>query len=117
MVIKIESENNTISSFSSVENINVQVDDRIELVKLIDGAAINDGWNGVKENDGDIISLNTTFAPDDFAVLKSIWANRKTCKVTLGDEVIENCHVIIKSYSYLDKFESYKNVSLEIWRV
>lgn len=117
MVIKITDGSTTITSLSSVDSITMTPDDRLELVKLIDGAIIQDGWQGQRKEDGDTIACNATFSPADFAKLKSVWNSRKTVTVVLGDETISNCHIVIKSYTYVDRFESYKNVSLEVWRV
>lgn len=117
MVIEIIDDNETISSLSSVSNISIAPDDRLELIKLIDGATLQDGWNGLKKDDGDVLSCSATFSAEDFAKLKTIWNSRKKVDVKLGEETIEKCHIVIKNYTYVDKFESYKNVSLEIWRV
>lgn len=117
MVIRIFNDDNSISSLSGVENVSLQPDDRLELVKLINGVAIQDGWNGTKKNIGDILSLSATFAPADFKVLKVFWINREKVTVQIGKETIENATIVIKSYNYTPHFEEYKNVSLEIWRV
>ena len=117
MVINISNGTDSISSLSSIENVSSQPDDRLELVKLINGVTIQDGWNGIRKNVGDILSLSATFTPADFETLKAFWANRTKVTVQIGEEVIENATIVIKSYNYISHFESYKNVSLEIWRV
>lgn len=117
MVIKIIDGDTTITSLSSVDSITVTPDDRLELVKLIDGATVQDGWQGQRKEDGDTIACSATFSPTNFNLLKSVWNNRRKVNVVLGEETINDCHIVIKSYTYVDKFENYKNVSLEIWRV
>lgn len=116
MVIDITDGTTTVKSLSAAENITVTPDDRLELLKLIDGAAVQDGWDGTKNNEGDALALSTTFDPDGWAQVKAWWSNRKRVTVVLGDEILNNVLLVVKSYTYTQHFEDYKKVSLEIWR-
>lgn len=116
MVIKITDKLGEFSTFSEPENIEYAPDNRMELVKLVHGACVQDGWDGQKLDTADVVSFSATFDRDGFTRLRAISDSRERVAVEIRDERIVNALLVLKSYSYNVKFDGYKNASVEIWR-
>lgn len=116
MVIKITDKLGEFTTFSEPENIEYSPDNRMEIVKLVHGACVQDGWDGQKMDTADVVSFSATFDKDGFARLRSISNSRERVAVEIGSERIVNALLILKSYSYNVKFDGYKNASVDIWR-
>jgi len=109
---------NGYKSLGKAENYATQPDDRQELVKLVSGAVVVDGWNGARQAVGDAVSLTATFARADANSIIAIWNARTLVAVTLDDgTTINQARIIIRRISYPKLFESTHTIlDLEIWR-
>lgn len=116
MVIKITDKLGEFSTFSEPENIEYAPDNRMELVKLVHGACVQDGWDGQKLDTADVVSFSATFDRDGFARLRAISDSRERVAVDIENERITDALLVLKSYSYNVKFAGYKNASIDIWR-
>ena len=97
------------------ENWKVTPDDRQTQIETIGGKVVQD-FGHVEE--GDIFSCSVTLKAADAITLYDYWHNRTlvTVRDVAGQEW-ENLRVVIKRYSYVDRFESHYAVDLEFWRV
>lgn len=116
MVIKITDKLGEFSTFSEPDNIEYVPDNRLELVKLVHGACMQDGWDGQKLDTADVVSFSATFDRDGFMRLRTISNSRERVAVEIGSDRIVNALLVLKSYSYNTKFDGYKNASVEIWK-
>ena len=116
MVIKITDKLGAFSTFSEPDNIEYAPDNRMEIVKLVHGACVQDGWDGQKMDTTEVVSFSATFDKDGFTRLRAISNSRERVAVEIGSERIVNALLVLKSYSYNTKFDGYKNASVEIWR-
>ena len=103
-------------SLTTPESWTYTPDDRQTQVQTFDGVVVQDyGW----KYSGDKMGFSATFWLEDFWKIVGYWSNRE--KVTIKDmSGIEwpGCRVIIKSYSYINYFETRAvKMVLEIWRV
>lgn len=114
MRIKIIDNDTVIESLDTPTDLTVNKDTRVEVVKTIDGVAILDG--GTAES-GDSLSTSFTLSDADFSKLKAICNLRKLVDIELENAKYSNMLIILKSYSYIDKFQSFKKVNVEMWSV
>ena len=112
---------NNYKSVGKTENYTVSPDDRQELVQLVDGAVAIDGWDGTRQNDGDVVGFTATFTHADAQAVIGLWNNRTLTTVQLEDgSAISNARIIIKRISYPDPLPfraKYTVLDIEVWRV
>ena len=97
------------------ENWSVTPDDRQTRIETIGGVVVQD-FGHVEE--GDSFSCSVTVSAAVAPLLAEYWHNRIPVTVRdVGGLVYQNMRVIIKKYSYVDKFEDYWRADLELWRV
>lgn len=102
-----------VYSYGKAEGWTYAPDDRQEKIELINGVTVQDCG---RIEAGDSMSCSATFRIADFGTLCGYWNNRT--KVTMIDEsgtIHNNTRVIVKTYSYVDRFPSYVKCDLEFW--
>ncbi len=104
-----------VYSYGKAEGWSYTPDDRQEKIELINGVTVQDCGH---VEAGDTFSCSATFSSTDFVILMGYWTNRT--KVTVVDESgasHSNMRVIVKSYTYVNRFPSYVKADLEFWQV
>lgn len=111
----------SIKSIGKTDGLQIVPDDRQELVKTVTSAgvasvAVED--NGVVDN-GEVVSCSAVFSASDYLTLRGYWSNRTRVTVILDDgTTISNARIVIRNVQYYDNLlNSYKTVTLEVWRV
>ena len=104
-----------VRSFARPEDWTYTPDDRQQKVEIINGVAIQD-FGHIEA--GDTMSFSANFRRKDFDVLVGYWSNRVLVDIEdASGTIFQKCRVVIKSYSYIDYFESSMvKATLEIWR-
>ena len=67
--------------------------------------------------EGDNYSCAITVSAAGAEIIRQYWQNRD--KVTVRDvagQEIQNMRVVLKEYSYVDRFENYFAAKIELWR-
>ena len=100
-------------SFKRPESWENTPDDRQTLIKIIDGVHVED--NGLV-TDGEIISCQAVFNAANWSLVKGYWYNRTMVTVIdhAGNSLGEK-RVVVKKYTYVEKFNKYYTVTLELW--
>ena len=104
-----------VYSFKTPENWSYTPDDRQEIVKLINGNTVQD-YGHIES--GDKMSCTCLFRQKDFQQIEEYWNSRLL--VDIQDEagnVYKNCRVVIKSWSYQPRFNTYIKTTIEFWRL
>lgn len=102
-------------SLGAAKNWTYNPDDRQTKVDVVDGAVVQDF--GYQEQ-GDTMTVSATFWPDDYAKLVAIQKNRTLVTVIdEGGNAWDSCRIMIKQWSFVERFPAARDVSLEIWRV
>jgi len=111
MVISI----GTAKSFKKPDSWENTPDDRQTMIKIVGGVHIED--NGLIA-DGEILSCQVVFNAVNWAIVKNYWVNRTMVEVIdhAGNALVSK-RVVVKKYSYVDKFPKYYTVTLEFWSV
>ena len=113
--------NNSIRSIGKTSNYNVVPDDRQQIIKLVNGNTVLDGWNGARQTTGDIVSLTATFSKADGDSVISLWNNRTHVPVQLENgEIIYEARIVIKRISYHDFLpfrRKFVDLDIEIWKI
>ena len=105
----------TAQSFKKPESWESTPDDRQTVIKIIGGIYIED--NGLIA-DGEVVSCQAVFNAANWEIVKNYWINRTL--VTVTDHAGNSLglkRVVVKKYSYVDKFAKYYTVNLEFWAV
>lgn len=91
-------------------------DDRQKQVEIIGGVSVQDFGHVAA---GDKFSFSAQFENAQFAKIVEYWNKRILVDITdQGGNTWAGCRVILKSYSYVEKFEKkVVKATLEIWRV
>ena len=111
MVINI----GTAHSFKKPESWENTPDDRQTLIKIIDGVHVED--QGLIA-DGEILSCQVVFDAANWAIVKGYWYNRTMVEVIdHAGNALGAKRIIVKKYSYVDKFVKYYTVTIEFWSV
>jgi hypothetical protein len=109
MVIKI----GTAHSVKNPESWENTPDDRQTLIKIINGVYVED--NGLIA-DGEIISCQAIFDAVNWTIVKGYWYGRTMVEVVdHAGNSLGNKRIVVKKYSYVDKFINYYTVTLEFW--
>lgn len=100
------------------ENLSISPDDRQELVQLVNGATVIDGWGGTRQAVGDVTALTLTFDTVNANKIIGYWNNRTLVPVTLEDgSTIARARIVIRRLSYPKMMQSkYVIVDIEFWR-
>lgn len=108
-------------SLGKVDNYSLTPDDRQELVQLNDGVVAIDGWQGVRNTDGDVVSFTALFERGAGEEVIGLWNNRTLTTVTLEDgTTLSNARVIVRRITYPEALvyrSTYMYLELEIWKV
>lgn len=102
-------------SFKRPESWESTPDDRQQIIKIIGGVIVQD--NGLLV-DGEVIGCQVVFDAVNWALVKGYWYSRTMVEVidhagiSLGQK-----RVVVKKYSYIDKFTKFYTVTLEFWNV
>lgn len=105
----------SIKSYKRPSSWTITPDDRQEQIEIIGGVHVQD--EGVVAA-GEKITCTAIFSAAAFATLEDYWQDRT--KVTVIDEsgtTRTNCRVVIKSYTYVERFPAFYTVTLEFWKV
>ena len=104
-----------VYSFETPENWSYKPDDRQEIVELINGNTVQD-YGHIES--GDKMSCDCLFHQKDFQQIEEYWNSRLL--VDIQDEAgntYKNCRVVIKSWSYQQRFPDYIKTTIEFWRL
>ena len=95
------------------ENWQIIPDDRQTRIETIGGIAIQDMGHFIE---GYIFSCSITVPADDARVILDNWRFRTlvTIKDPAGEEYTKR-RVVVKKYSYVERFEGYYNMDIEFW--
>lgn len=97
------------------ENWTVVPDDRQTKIETIGGVVVQDF--GYVEA-GDNYSCSVTMSTAAATVVFAYWHNRVPVDVRdVAGLIIPNMRVVVKKFSYVDRFEGYVWAELEFWRV
>ena len=101
-------------SMSNPESESITPDDRQTIVQTLSGNVVQDF--GQFDN-GEKVSMSLQFDADNWAKVMAYWKARTM--VTITDNVSHSfdARVVIKSYSYVDRFRSNAKATLEFWKV
>ena len=111
MVINI----GTAKSFKKPDSWESTPDDRQTLIKIIGGVYVDD--QGLIA-DGEVLSCQVVFDATNWQIVKGYWVNRtRVAVVDHAGIMLGNKRVVVKKYSYVDKFPNYYTVTLEFWTV
>ena len=111
MKIKI----NNIESYRSPESTSFTVDDRQQIIELLNGTTVQDAG---RFRSGDRYSATALFSRENFNAIVALWENRVL--VTFTDEaglVHTNVRIKVLSYKYESRFPDYILVTFEIWNI
>lgn len=98
-----------------VESLDMDIDDRIEKVELINGNAVQD-YGHVET--GDVLSLVCIFSLANYLRVHDLWTRRELVTFTdVAGAVWNNLRLVFKRARYVDRFENYLRVELELWRI
>lgn len=97
------------------ENWKIVPDDRQTKIETIGGVIVQDfGHVEAGDNFSCTVTLPTAAATAVFAY----WHNRVPVDVRdVNGLILPNMRVVVKEYSYVDRFENFISASLEFWRV
>ena len=113
-----DTQNNvTASSYRSPETYGKTLDDRQEKIEIIAGVCVDDC--GYIEQ-GDVLTYTAIFTAENFAKVKSFFANRTKIKFTNESGIIyNNVRVVIKSYKAYNAqyYPDMISADFEIWMV
>ena len=102
-------------SFKKPESWDTAPDDRQTLIKIIGGVYVED--NGIVP-EGDVISCQAVFDAVNWAIVKGYWYSRTLVAVTdHAGHSLGMKRVVVKKYSYVDKFIKYYTVTIDFWSV
>lgn len=120
-MITITYNGSTIKSVGRSSDLERVPDDRQTLVKTVSntgaGTVTVEDYGVVA--DGEIISFSAVFSASDYSTLLSYWSNRTRVQVTLDDgTIISSGRIVVKRTTYADDLlNSYKKVTIEVWKV
>lgn len=102
-------------SLSNPQGYKVTPDDRQQKIETIGGVVVED-YGHIEA--GDVTSFTVNFSKKNFEIIKSYWENRILIEYEdVAGEIFKNVRIVIKSYSYIERFKNYYTATLEIWRV
>jgi len=111
MVINI----GTAKSFKKPESWENTPDDRQTIIKIIGGIYVED--NGLIV-DGEILSCQVVFDATNWLIVKGYWYNRTMVDVVdHAGNSLGLKRIVVKKYSYVDKFVKYYTVNIDFWGV
>ena len=109
MAIKI----GDVYSFARPTSWTITPDDRMSKIEIIDGVHVQDF--GVVDA-GQTIACTVRLSAANWATVKGYWTGRTL--VTAVDESgtsWTNRRVVVKSWTYVERFPAYVDVTLEFW--
>lgn len=110
----------TVRSLSKVENFSINPDDRQELVQLVGGVVVIDGWNGSRNTNGDTYSMTATFDKHSGNTVLGYWNNRTIVSIVLEDGTTMNGRIVVRRITYPDALayrRGFMVLDFEIWKV
>ncbi|MBR4382010.1 MAG: phosphoribosylformylglycinamidine cyclo-ligase [Selenomonadaceae bacterium] len=97
------------------ENWSIVPDDRQTKIETIGGVVVQD-FGRVEA--GDNYSCSVTMSTAAATVVFAYWHNRVLVNVRdVAGLVIPNMRIVVKKFSYVDRFENFIQADIELWRV
>ena len=101
-------------SMNDPDGESIVTNDRQTLVQTMGGNVVQDfGYHASDSK----LTLSLQFDAANWEKVCGYWQSRKLVDITDTSGHKINGRIIIKSYSYIDRFRDYIKASLEIWRV
>lgn len=105
----------SVTSYRRPSSWQITPDDRQTKIEIVDGIHVED--EGIVAA-GETIGCTAIFSATSWVTVKGYWTNRTL--VTVADESgtsYTNRRVVVKSWTYVERFPKYITATLEFWGV
>ena len=104
-----------VKSFKRPTSWSVIPDDRQSRIEIIGGMHVQD--YGVVDA-GETISCTVVFNATNWEAIKNYWISRTLIEI-IDDSgaLLGNRRVVVKSYTYVDRFSKYVTATIEFWAI